>query len=804
MGTPVASPPDTPLAPGMPPPWRRRWRRFGVWPVLAVAITLGCAAGTVLGARLLKSNSDSKAHAAFRQSSIEVASTVQLAIQREQDLVVTAAGFFLQDPGASNANFHAWSTSVQALQRFPELVTWGEIRLVPEAKLGAFAAQFFSAAAGGGAFKPIPAGSRPYYCLAAAVQDRVSQPAVPAGVDYCAESSLIASRDTGKGIYTAVNLGEGTIMAVNAPFYRGGVVPATGPARRALFAGWIGVSFDPRIPLATALRGHPGTAVALRFHGAHSSDTYAASSAVFRVGKRAADAQSATVNLNDGWTLQTFAAAAPDGVFADTSVVILLIGGMILSVLIGALVLVLGTGRSRALRLVDERTRELLYQALHDPLTGLPNRTLIMDRIAQLLVRGRRNGSDGAALYVDLDEFKNVNDTLGHATGDRLLVAAAARLKSTLREADTIGRMGGDEFVVLIDDGELSGPDIVAERLLAAMRRPFDLGDGTGPLTVTTSVGIATGDRENAGELLRDADVALYQAKAAGKNRKSSFSADLEAASSHRSELELDLRSALEANQFRLQYQPIYKLNDLSVVGVEALVRWAHPIRGLVQPGIFIPILERTGQIREVGHWVLREACSQMAVWHAQGDTLNISVNVSGAQLDSDEIIEHVKDALEFSGLDAGAVILEVTETSLMRNATETARRLRAIKKLGVRIAVDDFGTGYSSLAYLQQFPVDSLKIDRMFTNAITAWPDSKALIATVAQLAHDLGLTTLAEGVETPAQLDHLRSENIDEIQGFLLSRPLDAQTLEKQILAPARPRAHSTATPRTGPLPA
>jgi len=193
-----------------------------------------------------------------------------------------------------------------------------------------------------------------------------------------------------------------------------------------------------------------------------------------------------------------------------------------------------------------------------------------------------------------------------------------------------------------------------------------------------------------------------------------------------------------------------------------------------------------------------------MAVWHAQGDTLDISVNVSGAQLDSDEIIEHVKDALEFSGLDAGAVILEVTETSLMRNATETARRLRAIKKLGVRIAVDDFGTGYSSLAYLQQFPVDSLKIDRMFTNAITAWPDSKALIATVAQLAHDLGLTTLAEGVETPAQLDHLRSENIDEIQGFLLSRPLDAQTLEKQILAPARPRAHSTATPRTGPLPA
>jgi diguanylate cyclase (GGDEF)-like protein len=424
-----------------------------------------------------------------------------------------------------------------------------------------------------------------------------------------------------------------------------------------------------------------------------------------------------------------------------------------------------------------------------------------MDRIGQLLARARRSGSDGAALYVDLDEFKNVNDTLGHAAGDRLLVAAATRLKSTLRESDTIGRMGGDEFVVLIDGGALSGPDIVAERMLAAMRLPFDLGDGTNPVIVTTSVGIATGDRESAGELLRDADVALYQAKAAGKNRQYSFSADVEAASSHRSELELDLRSALEANQFRLLYQPIYKLDDLSVVGVEALLRWAHPTLGLVQPGIFIPILERTGQIREVGHWVLREACAQMAAWHAQGDTIDISINVSGAQLDSDEICEHVKDALAYSGLDAGAVILEVTETSLMRNASETARRLRAIKKLGVRIAVDDFGTGYSSLAYLQQFPVDSLKIDRMFTNAITAWPDSKALIATVAQLAHDLGLTTLAEGVETPAQLDHLRREQIDEIQGFLLSRPLDAHTLEEQILAPGRPTADRRPIPKTGP---
>ncbi len=806
MGTPggtpqLATPPVSATAD------RHGGRRLHMWAVVAVVLAFGCAAGGVIGARQVAASNDAKTGAAFRQSSIEIAATVRLAIQREQDLQVTAAGFFLQDPQATNVQFAAWSTSVQALRRFPELVNWGEIVVVPAPQLSAFAARFVSGSPGatavGRSFEPIPAGKRPYYCLVAALQHSAAQPALPAGVDYCATSSLIESRDTGQGIYTAVNLGRGPIMAVNSPFYRGGVVPASVAQRRADFAGWIGVSFDPRIPLASALRGHPGTEVALHFRAATSAAAFGAANAVFRVGKPPVGARSVTVNLNNGWTVQAFAAAVSTGVFGNTGAVLLLIGAIALGLMIGMLVLVLGTGRARALRLVAEQTGELRYQALHDPLTGLPNRALIMDRITQLLARGRRSGIHGAALYVDLDEFKNVNDTLGHAAGDRLLVAAAARMKSTLREADTIGRMGGDEFVVLIDGGERrSAPDVVAERLLAAMRRPFELDDGPNPLTITTSVGIAAGDRETAGELLRDADVALYQAKTAGKNRSYIFSADLEAAASHRSELELDLRSALDAHQFRLVYQPIYKIDDLSVVGVEALLRWAHPVRGLVQPDIFIPILERTGQIREVGHWVLREACAQMAAWHAQGDTLDISVNVSGAQLDSDEICAHVKDALTFSGLDAAAVILEVTETSLMRNASETARRLRAIKKLGVRIAVDDFGTGYSSLAYLQQFPVDSLKIDRMFINAITARPDSKALIATVAQLAHELGLTTLAEGVETPAQLDHLRSEGIDEIQGFLLSRPLEAQTLEQQILAPARPPAHSTTRGKTGPL--
>jgi EAL domain-containing protein (putative c-di-GMP-specific phosphodiesterase class I) len=258
---------------------------------------------------------------------------------------------------------------------------------------------------------------------------------------------------------------------------------------------------------------------------------------------------------------------------------------------------------------------------------------------------------------------------------------------------------------------------------------------------------------------------------------------------SQRVELEFDLRSALTDQQFFLVYQPIYNLADLTVVGVEALLRWQHPINGLMRPDEFIPVLEQTGQIREVGRWVLNEACEQMVAWRACGDTLDLSVNVSGVQLDSPVIVDHIREALANSGLDAATLIIEVTETALMRDAQAGARQLQAIKDLGVRIAVDDFGTGYSSLAYLQQFPVDSLKIDRMFTNAIATSPESKALIGTLVQLGKDLGLTTLAEGVETPAQLDHLRASKVNEIQGFLLSKPLDAETFETDILAPTRP---------------
>jgi diguanylate cyclase (GGDEF)-like protein len=509
----------------------------------------------------------------------------------------------------------------------------------------------------------------------------------------------------------------------------------------------------------------------------------------FTSGNAPANAESATIDLRNGWTVRTYGTVPASGITHGVAPV-RLAGGSALSLLLGMLMFVLGTGRERARVQLAQRTSQLHHQALHDPLTGLPNRALVTDRIEQMLARDRRLDAEGALLFLDIDDFKNVNDTLGHGAGDRLLNAVTARLAGTLRDADTIGRMGGDEFVVLLDGSSLDvAPQLVAQRLLDVMRQPFELDDASMPLTVNLSIGIATGDRNTAEELLRDADIALYQAKAAGKNRYETFDPDMQTDISRRMDLEFDLRSALTSNQYHLVYQPIYDLADLTVVGVEALLRWDHPTRGLVSPDEFIPILEQTGQIREVGRWVLQEACQQMATWHARGDTLDVSVNVSGRQLDDDSIVDDVREALQASGLSPACLIIEITETALMHNVEATAARLRAIKALGsVRVAVDDFGTGYSSLAYLRQFPVDCLKIDRVFTGAVTTSPESRALIDTLVQLGKDLGLSTLAEGVETTAEMDILRTANVRQAQGFLMARPLRPDAVEAQFLAPAR----------------
>ena len=439
---------------------------------------------------------------------------------------------------------------------------------------------------------------------------------------------------------------------------------------------------------------------------------------------------------------------------------------------------------------LEERLR---HQAFHDTLTGLPNRALVLDRASQMLARARRGSSMVAAMFVDLDGFKHINDNYGHAAGDQLLKVVAERLKAVVREQDTVGRLGGDEFVVLLEPGTKNvPPQLVTERLLEVLRQPIELQEAGTTVSISASIGLAAGRGDSVDELLRDADFALYEAKRTGKGRYVLFEMSMQVEAHDRLALESDLSHALEDGQFFLNYQPTFDLQTQRVTGVEALIRWRHPTRGVVPPDDFIPLAEETGLIVPIGRWVLNEATRQLAAWNTAGHDIGMSVNVSAVQLDEDGLASDVAAALADSGIVPSSLTLEITETALMRDIEIATARLRALKALGVRIAIDDFGTGHSSLSYLRRFPVDALKIDRSFIAGIESSNTAEAIIRTLVQLGKTLEIETLAEGIEMPDQLEKLQQEQCDQGQGFLFARPLDvAETeafLESQVVpAPA-----------------
>jgi diguanylate cyclase (GGDEF)-like protein len=406
--------------------------------------------------------------------------------------------------------------------------------------------------------------------------------------------------------------------------------------------------------------------------------------------------------------------------------------------------------------------------------------------VEQAMARSRRDHVDVALLFIDLDGFKDVNDNMGHRVGDDLLRSVATRFSSTLRKSDTVARLGGDEFVVLVEGLSLAaGPELVAERLLKMLSEPFRLDErNESPVSVSisASIGIAAGVRESSEELFRDADVALYRAKEAGKNCYVMFESEMNIMHS-RHELEMDLQAAIGTDQFFLNYQPIFNLSDMTAIGVEALMRWNHPTRGAVRPDEFIPPLEASGLIIPVGRWVVKEACRQGMRWREAGRDLKVSINASARQLDADTLVDDVRSALRESGFPPDMLIIEITETCLMRDAKGTLQQLRALKALGVRIAIDDFGTGYSSLAYLQQFPIDSLKIDRSFIADMGKSAESDTLIRTLIQLGKALNLETLAEGIEEDDQLAQLRGEKCDVGQGYLFARPVAAEDIDRYL---------------------
>jgi diguanylate cyclase (GGDEF)-like protein/PAS domain S-box-containing protein len=435
------------------------------------------------------------------------------------------------------------------------------------------------------------------------------------------------------------------------------------------------------------------------------------------------------------------------------------------------------------------------HLAEHDSLTGLPNRLLLNDRLDQAIARAHRNSGKIAVLFLDLDGFKHVNDSLGHAIGDKLLQSVARQLQECVRAPDTISRQGGDEFLVMLQDvQDERGAEAAAKRVLKALAGTHSI-DGH-ELKVTASVGVSLypDDGLDSGTLIKGADAAMYQAKASGRHTYRFFKPEMNVHAVNRQSIEEDLQCALKRDGLVLHYQPKINFATGAITGAEALLRWMHPKRGLIPPAQFISIAEDSGLIVPIGVWVLREACQQAQAWSDAGlPSIDIAVNVSALQLRDKEFVDELFAILDETGLDPLRLELEVTESALMRSAEFVAPVLRALKERGVRVAVDDFGTGYSSLSYLQEFTVDAIKIDQSFVRRITSFPDDTTIVSAIIRLGRSLKLQVIAEGVETAEELAFLKSQDCDEAQGFYFSRPMPAeqfaQHLETHIAREARP---------------
>jgi diguanylate cyclase (GGDEF)-like protein len=437
----------------------------------------------------------------------------------------------------------------------------------------------------------------------------------------------------------------------------------------------------------------------------------------------------------------------------------------------------------------EDKIRSL---AFYDPLTRLPNRRLLMDRLQQVLASGCHQNRHHAMLFVDLDHFKTLNDTLGHQAGDLLLQEAALRLAGCVSEADTVARLGGDEFVVMLEDLGASAEEAAekavtaADKILAVLAQSYQIAGRECRSTASIGITVFGNLNESADEVLQQADIAMDQAKSAGSNTMRFFSPALQSAVNARAEMEEDLRQAIEANHFELYYQPQVERNHL--IGAEALIRWNHPERGILPPGDFIPLAEETGLILALGDWVLETACTQIAAWRNQPDPafISVSVNISARQFREPDFVDKVLAALERTGADPQNLELELTESMLADNIEGVIAKMTVLKSHGLRFSLDDFGTGYSSLAYLKRLPLDQLKIDRSFVQDILVDVSSGAIAQTIISLSRAMGLPVIAEGVETEEQREFLSGLGCHSFQGYLFSRPLPLGEFERLWLCP------------------
>jgi diguanylate cyclase (GGDEF)-like protein/PAS domain S-box-containing protein len=437
-----------------------------------------------------------------------------------------------------------------------------------------------------------------------------------------------------------------------------------------------------------------------------------------------------------------------------------------------------------------EAEEKLVYLAHYDALTGLPNRVLFFDRLKQALAESRGRRVLSAVMFLDLDRFKIVNDTLGHGIGDDLLRQVAGRLSASIRHGDTVSRFSGDEFVVIVKDlHERADARHIAQKVLEAFAEPFAVGGHE--IFVSCSMGISLYPSDSANEqaLVKDADTAMYRAKESGRNNYQFYTREMNARALYRLNLENSLRHALERGEFRLHYQPKACLRSGRITGLEALLRWERPGHGMVQPAEFIPLLEDTGLVVPVGEWVLHEACRQLQAWRAAGrEPVAVAINISARQFAVRNLAEMIKRVLDEHGADPRLIELELTESLLMVNTEEAVRTLEYLKSLGLKLSIDDFGTGYSSLSYLKRFPIDALKIDRSFIDEITTDVDDATITRAVIGMAHNLGLKVVAEGVESREQLSFLSANGCDEAQGFFFAPPQSAADIAQWLVAARR----------------
>jgi diguanylate cyclase len=458
--------------------------------------------------------------------------------------------------------------------------------------------------------------------------------------------------------------------------------------------------------------------------------------------------------------------------------------------------------REHSARLATEATnRQMSHLAYHDTLTDLPNRLLLHDRLARAIAAARRHERRLGVLFVDVDRFKHMNDSLGHVIGDALLQSIAACLTACVRSSDTVARQGGDEFIVVLSEIEHEGDAVVtAGNIIAALAEPHRLAEHELHITVSVGVSVFPRDGVDAQTLIKNADIAMYYAKQEGRARLACFTPDMNVRAVERQSVEAGLHGALKREEFVVHYQPTTDLNTGAIIGAEALVRWRHPDRGLVLPSQFVAVAEDCGLIVPIGQWVLREACRQACAWRESGlPPLPMSVNVSAVEFRGEGFLERVREVLRETGLDPRYLVLELTEGVLVENADSTITVLRALKALGVGIAIDDFGTGYSSLSYLSQFPIDALKVDQSFVRTIGVSTDAAPIVRAVISMARSLNYRVIAEGVETSEQLTFLRDEHCGEGQGYYFSRPLEAKQFATLLRSRTRRGTFTTASSHT-----